>query len=58
VESIAGFAFYPLRFNRDAELVAPEERDAILAAAQNFDDLIVLAHGWNNDMDEAKKAPT
>jgi serine protease AprX len=56
VESIAEFAFYPLRFNRDAELVAPEERAAILAAAQNFDDLIVLAHGWNNDMDEAKNS--
>ena len=45
-----------LEFNKDGAPVHPEQVDALLAAVQNggVTDLIVMSHGWNNDMGEAR----
>ncbi|MDQ6831715.1 MAG: hypothetical protein M3081_22900 [Gemmatimonadota bacterium] len=45
-----------LEFDKDGKLVHPEQVDAISAAvkASNATDLIVMSHGWNNDMGEAR----
>jgi len=54
MKQIAGFDYSPLRFNREIGLVASAELEDILNAAPQYDDFLVLAHGWNNDMKEAE----
>jgi hypothetical protein len=53
---LSGIPAAELRFDKDAMVVSPDEENAVLALAEEpaVTDLIVLAHGWNNDMDEAR----
>jgi hypothetical protein len=54
---MAGFPFFPIEFTKTGEPFRPDEGKAVLDAVRTggFDELIVLAHGWNNDKDEAKE---
>lgn len=47
--------FFELKFDKNAKLTDPTELDAIELAIQsgNYTDILVMAHGWNNDMTEA-----
>ncbi|MGH3709848.1 MAG: hypothetical protein ACRDRQ_17450, partial [Pseudonocardiaceae bacterium] len=53
---LSGIPYVELRFDQDGAVVSPDEENAVLALAgrPEVTDLIVLAHGWNNDMDEAR----
>ncbi|MDT7595651.1 MAG: hypothetical protein QOJ06_1197 [Pseudonocardiales bacterium] len=53
---LSGIPCAELRFDKDGIVVSPDEHSAVLALAARpeITDLIVLSHGWNNDMDEAR----
>lgn len=55
---IQGIPYFELELNKDAKLVHPEQQTAIIDALKGnppATDLLVMSHGWNNDMDEARK---
>lgn len=54
---IAGFPFFHLEFTKDGEVFRSAEADAVLQSARRGEikDLVVLAHGWNNDMADASR---
>jgi hypothetical protein len=56
MESIADFPFFPVEFTKDGEVANQAQADAVLAGLQatQATDLIVLSHGWNNDMADAR----
>ncbi len=49
---------YEIQFDKDANPVQPSQEQAVIAALTASSgaptDVIVLSHGWNNDMDEAR----
>ena len=49
---------FELQFDRDAQLVIPSQEQALMNAltvgVPAVSHVIVLSHGWNNDMDEAR----
>jgi hypothetical protein len=49
---------FEVQINQDANLVTPsQEQDivqALTAAGNTFTDVVVISHGWNNDIDEAR----
>lgn len=54
---IAGVPYLELEFDKDAHVVHPEQQQAIIAAVAANPaptDLIVMSHGWNNDMADAR----
>ncbi|MGH3717321.1 MAG: hypothetical protein ACRDRI_00475 [Pseudonocardiaceae bacterium] len=53
---LSGIPYGELRFDKDGVVVSPDEENAVsaLAGKPEVTDLIVLAHGWNNDMDDAR----
>ena len=50
------FDYFPLAFNKDGDLVDPAQLTAVTSAASStaVTDLIVISHGWNDDMPEAE----
>jgi hypothetical protein len=48
--TVAGFPFWALHFDADANLTGPDARALTTgAAASGITDLFVFSHGWNND---------
>lgn len=47
--------FFELKFDKDAELTVPAELKAIELELQSgkYTDILIIAHGWNNDLAEA-----
>lgn len=49
---------FEVQFDKDANLVTPSQETAIVIAltapGSTFTDVVVMSHGWNNDMDEAR----
>jgi hypothetical protein len=56
VKKIAGFDLFEVQFTKDGAIHDPEESAALVdhIASNEITDLIALAHGWNNDMVEAR----
>src|SRR5215210_1002194 len=55
---IAGIPYFELEFDKDAAPVKPQQQQAIIdgaRAAGDPVDLLVMSHGWNNDMAEARE---
>lgn len=55
MESLSGFPYIPVRFDKGGSISDKTDADQVLASveAANADDLIVISHGWNNDEVEA-----
>ncbi|MGH6944709.1 MAG: hypothetical protein ACREH6_10880 [Geminicoccaceae bacterium] len=53
---ISGFPYFEAQFTKKGKPVDPAEPEAVLAAARarRIDDLVVVSHGWNNDMADAR----
>jgi hypothetical protein len=51
---ISGFPYFEVQFTKQGKLFEPTERQAVLDAVGGLDELFVVAHGWNNDMGEAR----
>lgn len=56
MDQLAGFPFFPVAFNRAGQPVDPAAIAALREAIRGggVSDLIVISHGWNNDMAEAR----
>lgn len=54
---VAGFPYAEVEFRKDGQLHDAAQADAVVAMArdQRLTDLVVLSHGWNNDMEEARR---
>ncbi|WP_210518993.1 hypothetical protein [Hymenobacter terricola] len=50
------FSFFPVEFTKDGTLFAPAQAQALLDGLHQAQatDLLVLSHGWNNDMADAR----
>lgn len=50
------FDYFPLAFSKDGAIVDPSQFAAVMGAVSSsaVTDLIVISHGWNNDMPEAE----
>lgn len=56
-DSIAGFPFFALAFDKNAKPTAPHEAKELVAEvakAGGPTDLFVMSHGWNNDMEASR----
>ena len=56
---LAGFPYFEVQFTKQGEAFDPRETKAVLNAVRGqgsprIDDLFVVSHGWNNDLDEAR----
>ncbi|MGV3503924.1 MAG: hypothetical protein ACO1O1_09450 [Adhaeribacter sp.] len=56
MEKFSGFPYVKVQFTKTGRLFAAREVAALetMLAAEQVTDLLVMAHGWNNDMAEAK----
>jgi len=57
--TLGPFSYFPLAFTKDGAIVDQKQFAAVIAAiapgaATPLTDLIVISHGWNNDMPEAE----
>lgn len=54
--AISGFPYFEVEFNKEGEVHDPGQVKALRNALKPGDptDLLVLSHGWNNDMAEAR----
>ena len=48
------YPYQELEFAKDGSPVHREQVDAVRALADQVTDVVVISHGWNNDMDEAR----
>ena len=51
------FPYFPIKFDKNAKVIVPGEkalRTFLKDPASKASDLIVISHGWNNDMAEAE----
>jgi hypothetical protein len=53
---LSGLPYVEAEFDRDGKLSPAEQERAVLDGlkAARATDLVVIAHGWNNDMEEAR----
>ena len=55
MELLSQFPFFPVEFDKSAKLVKSQQVDDLKAALRGgTTDLIVISHGWNNDIADAK----
>lgn len=52
---LSGFPTAEVQFDRDANIVGSADDVLRLAADPTISDLLVLSHGWNNDLREARQ---
>ena len=50
------FPYFPIKFDKNAQVIAPGDTELrkLLRDPAKPTDLIVISHGWNNDMSEAE----
>lgn len=60
MQTIEGFDFFPLVFDKDGTLQDPDEFDALIERAKSAPatDVIFIAHGFRNDVGEATRLYT
>ena len=51
---LAGYRYRELEFDKGGNLVHPNQVSAVGQLAGEVSDLLVIAHGWNNDIEEAR----
>ena len=56
MEELSGFPYFEVQFTKDGAVHDPREVAALLELLEGgaVTDLLVIAHGWNNDMDDAR----
>ncbi len=60
MRTVAGFEAWPLSVNRDIRFEEPnEKKDAVeFAKREGITDMIVISHGWRNDIPDAQRLYT
>jgi pimeloyl-ACP methyl ester carboxylesterase len=51
---LSGFPYAEVQFGIDGQALDQSERKAAIAVANGRTDVLVISHGWNNDMAEAR----
>jgi hypothetical protein len=53
---LSGFPYFEVEFTKEGEVFNPKQVDDLMAylARGEATDLIVISHGWNNDMNDAR----
>lgn len=56
MEQLSGFSYFPVQFTKDATVHTQAEVTVLkdYLAQDGTTDLMVISHGWNNNMEEAK----
>lgn len=56
MQTIADFPYFPVQFNKEGSLIDTSAVGALKTylASHATDDLLVISHGWNNDLSEAR----
>ena len=56
MQQVAGFPYFEVQFNKDGAIVSQNEVTQLVdfAGQGAITDLLVIAHGWNNDIDDAR----
>jgi hypothetical protein len=54
-DPLNGERYCEVEFDKSARVVRPEQPGAVGALAGRVSDVIVLCHGWNNDIDDARQ---
>ena len=56
MSTVAGFPYFAVQFNKEAAVHDRSEQSALeqFLAQGSTTDLVVISHGWNNDMEEAQ----
>jgi hypothetical protein len=52
---VAGFPYFEVQFTKEGSVHQESEVKALMDNVGDATDLIVLAHGWNNDMQQARR---
>jgi len=55
---VSGFPYFEVKFNERGEIEVPAQAEALkehIRTGPAAAELIVLSHGWNNDMEEARR---
>jgi hypothetical protein len=52
---LSDFPYADVEFTIDGSVVDPDKRKAALAVPKAATDVLVISHGWNNDMAEARR---
>lgn len=57
MDTVAGFPCFEVQFTREGQPFDRAETDALLAglSGAGATDLLVMSHGWNNDIEEARQ---
>lgn len=50
-----GYPAAEVKFDKDAHVVGDEKAVMALATRSDVTDLVIISHGWNNDLDQAAK---
>jgi pimeloyl-ACP methyl ester carboxylesterase len=51
---LSGFPYAEVGFGIDGSVLDANERKAAIALAEDLSDVLVISHGWNNDMSDAR----
>lgn len=56
MQQVAGFPYFEVQFNKNGAIVSQNEVTQLVdfAGQGTTTDLLVIAHGWNNDIDDAR----
>lgn len=56
MERLAGFPFFEIQFDKEGRPVDPDAVEELVGFVEGggATDLLVLSHGWNNDIDDAR----
>ena len=56
MSTLQNFPYFPIEFTKGGQVYNPAQVDALVAGIKQSaaTDLLVLAHGWNNDMQDAQ----
>lgn len=52
---LSGFPYAEVQFGTDGQVLDSAERKAAVEMAEGLTDVLVISHGWNNDMSEARR---
>ncbi len=57
MENVSGFPYTEVQFTRDGHVhdVTDVDRLFAMASTAKVTDLLIVSHGWNNDMDQARR---
>ena len=59
MQTVAGFPYFEVQFTKEGNVFGAAEVKALTDAVSQggVQELLVVSHGWNNDVNDARKKP-